>query len=307
MGAGHVISLPDVPLWAGAAFSVAPAPAPIASPMHRGVDAEAAVVTSRGQSWLVKRYHPDVLAPPGIDVAVAAQASRQAGEAGVAPALCHADVAQGVLVFDYLAAPWREARLDALAEPDTLAAVIAATRRFHATPPLGRRLDPFAALRAEHRAAAGLPDDAAWLLEQVAEIEAAIAAAGQDSVPCRGTGLASDLMLGEGGAVMLLDFDHAGDGDPWYDCGILLTEAFAFEPPMRAAVEQWAGRYDEALLARCQLYGIVDDVLWGSRMLRLAQASPRTGVEFFKYGQWRLLRARMNLRRWSFEAKLRSV
>ncbi len=302
------MALADVPLWEGAAFSVTPAPAPIASPMHRGIDAEAAVVSSRGQSWLVKRYHADMLAPPGIDLAIAARASRQAAGAGVAPALCHADPAAGVLVFEYLAAPWREARLDALAEPDTMAAVIAATRRFHATPRLGRRLDPFAALRAEHDAAGGcLPDDAAWLLEQAADIEGAIAASGQDSVPCRGTGLASDLMLGEGGAMMLLDFDHAGDGDPWYDCGILLTEAFAFEAPMREAVEQWAGRCDEALLARCQLYGIVDDVLWGLRMLRLAQASPRTGVEFFKYGQWRLLRARMNLRRWSYEAKLRSL
>ena len=301
-------ALADVPLWAGAAFSVTPAPVAIASPMHRGVDAEAQVVSSGSQSWLVKCYHPEMLAPPGIDVAVAARASRQAAEAGVAPALCHADVAAGLLVFEYLAPPWQEARLDALAEPDTIAAVMAATRRFHATPPLGRRLDPFAALRAEHAAAVGvLPEDVAWLLDQAATIEAAIAAAGQDSVPCRGTGLASDIMLSQAGAVMLLDFDGAGDGDPYYDLGILLTEAFAFEPSMRQAIEQWAGRCDESLLARCQLYGIVDDLLWGFRMLRLASISPRTGVEFFKYGEWRLLRGRLNLRRWSFEAKLRSL
>ena len=302
-----MIPLDTVPLWAGQAFSVAPGPVLVASPMHRGVDADAAVVSSGGRSWLVKAYHPEMLAAPGIDLTTAAQASRQAGEAGVAPALCHADVAAGLLVFDYLAPPWREARLDALAEPQTLSMILVATRRFHATAPLGRPLDPFAALRAEHAAVTGgLPGDTAWLLDQAAEIEAAIIAAGRDSVPCRGTGLASDVMLGPS-SVMLLDFDHAGDGDPYYDLGILLTEAFAFEPPMRQAVEQWAGRCDEALLARCQLYGIVDDLLWGIRMLRLAQVSPRTGVEFFKYGEWRLLRARMNLRRWSFEAKLRSL
>lgn len=307
-------ALACVPLWPAGAFTVAPAPAPIASPMYRGIDAEAVVVRHGGRSWLVKRYHREMLAStaaPGIDLAIAAQASRQAGIAGIAPALRHADLDHATLVFDHLAPPWREARLERLMQPETLAAVFAMTRRFHATALLGRGLDPFALVRAEHEAAlaarAPLPRDDVWLLDQVATIGAAIAAAGLDRVPCRATGLASDVMLGEGGAVMLLDFDRAGDADPYYDLGILLTEAFTFEPPMRAAIEIWAGVCDEALLARCQLYGIADDVLWGLRMLRLAHLSPRTGIEFFKYGEWRLLRARTNLRRWSFEAKLRSL
>ena len=306
MTVGEAIA--SVPLWAGADVMVAPGPAANASPMHRGLDAESAIVTAGGRSWLVKRYFPERLASPGIDLAVAAQASRQAAEAGVAPRLCHADPAAGLLVFEYLAPPWREARLHDLGEPQVMGALLAATRRVHRTGRLGRALDPFAALRAEQAAACGgWPPDMPWLLEQAGAIEAAICAAGQDTVPCRGTGLASDVMLGPSGGVMLLDFDGAGDGDSAYDLGILLTEAYAFEPPMRAAVEQWAGRCDEALLARCQLYGIVDDLLWALRMLRLGQVSPRTAVEFVKYGEWRLLRARINLRCWNFEAKLRSL
>ena len=307
-------TLTDVPLWPATELELAPAPAAIAAPMHRGVDAEATIVRHSGLAWLAKQYHPEMLAgadTPGIEVRSAIKASRQAAEAGIAPALRHDDAAKRLLVFDYLGAPWCEARLDTLAQPDTLAAVIKATSRFHATPLLGRSLDPFAWTRMEHAAAlaagAALPPDDAWLLDQVATIGAAITAAGHDRAPCRATGLASDVMLGEGGGVMLLDFDHAGDGDPCYDVGILLTEVCAFEPPMRTALEIWAGICTEALLARCQLYGIVDDVLWGLRMLRLAHVSPRSGVEFFKYGEWRLLRARMNLRRWSFEAKLRSL
>ena len=153
---------------------------------------------------------------------------------------------------------------------------------------------------------AALPPDAAWLLDQVAAAGSAMQAAGMACVPCRRTGVASDLLIDPSGAVSLLDFDRCGDADPWHDFALLMNEACVFPDDWTAALAAFHGDADPALLARCRVYGAVDDVAWGLRGLRLAAVSER-GMEFFKYGQWRLLRARLVLQSWDFEAMLRRL
>ena len=68
-----------------------------------------------------------------------------------------------------------------------------------------------------------------------------------------------------------------------------------------------AGRADEALFSRCRLYGAVDDVMAGLWGVVRAAASPRTGIEFYKYGTWRLFHARVTTADRAFEAWLRQV
>jgi Phosphotransferase enzyme family len=300
-------ALAQVTPWDGLDLRYEPGPPPIASPLQRGMDAACAVVVAGDQRWLLKAYHPEIrdeLALPTV-----ALASARAAAAGVAPPLYFA--APGALVFDWFALPWREARLADLCQPDILVRALRATRQFHATGLLGSASDPFAEPASEHAAlvAAGaiLPPDAAWLLDQVTTAQAAMQAAGMDRVPCRRTGVASDLLIDDKGAVALVDFDRSGDGDPWHDFALLMNEACVFDDDLSAALEAFHGRADPSLLARCRVYGAVDDVAWGLRGLRLAAVSERRGMEFFKYGQWRLLRARLVLQGWDFEAMLRRL
>jgi thiamine kinase-like enzyme len=152
-----------------------------------------------------------------------------------------------------------------------------------------------------------LPHDYPWMLDNVRDIAAAIGAAGFDAVACHGDGIASNVMIAGAGQVLLVDWDEAVNADPYWDLGSLFAEAFPFDPPARAALESYAGCCDEALFARCRLYGIVDDLAWATRSMIAATITERVDIEFFKYAQWRFLRCRMSLCDRGFEERLRTI
>ena len=60
-------------------------------------------------------------------------------------------------------------------------------------------------------------------------------------------------------------------------------------------------------LGRCRAYAAADDLYWGLRALAMDRASPRHGLEFRKYANWRLLRCRMRVGRPDFEETLRTL
>lgn len=310
-------ALAQIPGWEAGTAQIALAAAPVASPTHRAVASDCARVRRDGADPVfVKRRHADMAADlrPAM-----AEATRRAGALGLGPALLAGGGAEGdgVVVLADLPEPWRYARVGDLQDADTMAQVLGALRRLHGAEPLGQTFCPFeriAALAAEARAcAAPVPDDIDALLADAALIRAAIAAAGFDRRFSRNDGTASNLMLrfeGSGLApdgVRLVDFDLAGDFDPWFEVGALLNEATAFDPERRQAIEIYAGRCTEALLARCRLYGAVDDLMWGLWGITRAVTVRRPGIEFFKYGQWRLLHARTTLAARDFELWLRQL
>ena len=306
-------ALAGLPGWEAGPAQITLAAAPVASPTHRAVASDCARVRRDGADPVfVKRRHADMAA----DIRPAmAEATRRAGALGLGPALLAE--AEGVVVLADLPEPWRYARVGDLQATDTLGQVLGALRRLHGAEPLGQGFCPFeriAALAAEARAcAAPVPDDLPALLAEADLIRAAIAAAGFDRRFSRNDGTASNLMLRFDGdrlapdGVRLVDFDLAGDGDPWFEVGALLNEVTDFEPERRQAIEIYAGHCTEALLARCRLYGAVDDLMWGLWGITRAVTSRRPGIEFFKYGQWRLLHARTTMAARDFELWLRRL
>ncbi len=299
-----------IDLWRGASdLRYALAVQPVASPVHRGTMHASATVAAGGRRWFLQRTLDDVA--PLVDECAAAAAATRAGELGVAPRVLARDAATGTVVYEHLPEGSRWCRVDDLAEPTVLDAALAAKRVLHASPPLGAPRDPFAAVEAHlvlaREREVALPGDHAWLDHQVRMIAAAIAAAPADIAPCHGDGAASNVILTPGGEVLLIDFDAAGDADPCYDVGALLLEACETETAIKATLERMRGGRDRATLARCRLYGIVDDVRWGLWGRLAAALSDRPTVEFFKYGEWRLLRARHNLRDRRLAAWLREL
>lgn len=299
-----------VPAWQGRAVAYELAVAPVASPMQRGVDSFGWLVEIDGaERAFLKTPAPE--AHRFIDWAAAAGAARLAAEAGVAPRLLWSDPGLGAAAWEHLGPAWATAMLADLASPQVLPQLIAAKRALHRGPRFPRSRSVFdlvEAYAAEAMAGrAPLPEDYASLLESVREVARAITAAGMDEAPCHGDGIASNVMIGPAGAVRLVDWDEAANADPYWDLGSLFAEAFPFDPAARAALELYAGRADEALLARCRLYGIADDLAWATRSMIAAATSERVDVEFFKYGQWRFLRCRMELRDRRFEERLRAL
>ncbi|WP_053081625.1 phosphotransferase family protein [Methylobacterium aquaticum] len=284
---------------------------PLASPTHRGTASDGVRVTfETGDPVFLKLRHPDMAADI---VPHAGAAARRAAALGVGPEVMFES--EAALGLADLSPPWREARMGDLQDPDLLGRTLDAKKRLHAGGRLGPRVCPFARIRslaAEAQAAgAPLPDETGRLLATVALIGEAVTAAGIDLTFCHNDGLASNVMIRGGdvslGDVRLVDFDSAGDNDPWYDVGALLNETCLFEDQRRAAIERYAGRCDERLYNRCRLYGAVDDVMGGLWGIVRAVTSARTGIEFYKYGTWRLLHARTTLGARDCEAWMRGL
>ncbi len=298
-------ALDGLPGWGGA-LRVSLAAAPVASPLHRAVASDCVLVEAQGQAPLfLKLRHADMQADI---LPCAAQAAALAAKAGVAPEILLAR--PGVLGMAFLPAPWRYARTGDLQAPDVMQAALAAKKRLHTGETLGRRFCPFTRIEtlAAEAMAAGviMPEDISHLLRAASLIREAVGAAGIDYAFCHNEAAASNIML-NGHEVKLVDFDLAADNDPWYDIGALINEVCDFDPPRRAAVEFYAGRYEERLFNRCLLYGAVDDLMWGLWGLTRAVTSPRSGIEFWKYGTWRLLHARTTIGARDFELWLRGL
>jgi hypothetical protein len=300
-----------LPGWRGLSLEVRPGVVPMASPMNQGVDADAfrVVDPASGRSLWVKLPHDDaaLFSCPRT----AAAATRAAAEAGIGPALHHADPSTGAVVLDDVSATHKVATLSRLTEPAVRDAVLTARKAMQAGPALPRRADVFAAIETllDRAADAGiaLPEDIAWLLDNGRAAGAAIAASGIDLVPAHGDGNASNVLIDAAGAVLLVDMDMAGNMDPFQDLGSFLVEADAFDPEARESFEIFHGRFDERLFNRARLYGVADDLRWGLIGSILAGTSARTTLEFLKYADWRYLRARLAMRDPRFEERLRRL
>ena len=286
-----------------------PAFAVLASPGWHGVDGVHWRAVVAGQPLHIKSMHAD--AAGYIDVPCAFRAARAAADLGVGPPLLAADPETGVLVMADVSATHRTGTLDRVDPDAVLGSIIAAKQAFQRSPALGRPTDAFAEVErfagAARAAGASLPQDIAWLLASIAEVGAAIAACGRDSVPAHGDGNVSNVLIAEDGSVLLVDWDRAGDMDPFEDLGSLLAELAPQEPEARAIFERWHGSMDEGLLARAMLYGAADDLRWGLIAATLAATSPRTSLEFLKFANWRFLRCRMAVRDPRFPERVRMV
>ena len=159
----------------------------------------------------------------------------------------------------------------------------------------------------QDRIRAPFPEDDRDLRENVDRIESGFAAAGFDIRPCHGDGIASNVMLGPGHAVRLVDFEWASNNDPLYDLAALLVDIEPWDDGVREAVEMHEGRFDERAYSRVKLHMILDDFIWANFALMAAHLSPRRHVEFFKYGAFKLLRCRYHLRIWPVEELLRKI
>lgn len=282
----------------------------VVSPVHRAVENTCVFATMPGRpAVFVKRRHDDMAG--FIALEHVADASRKAGKLGVAPRLLHADPAGGILVFEVLGAEWAWGHTDVLRRPAVLESLLAAKRRFQEAAPLADNRSVFDLVAAYRRLAEApgviLPALVQATAAAVDQIGAAIAAAGVDTVPCHADGVSSNVMVGPESAVRLVDFEWARQADPAHDLGTVLAELLPFDGEALLAIEIATGKPDAQTLARARLYGAADDLMWALWGFISAARSPRTHVEFFKYAEWRLLRARTVIEGPRFETWLKQV
>lgn len=293
--------------------------APVAMPMHMALDAVCCTVRGgEGMAAFAKAFRPGALAP--FTFGNAAAAARKAGEAGLAPALLAQDTEAEVLLFEALGDAWRPARVNDLRRPAAMQALAGAVAAWHEQPLLGSAV-PLAALARDYaaRVARSLAPSAAaplpWpcpmpfpaMEAEVVRVLAALDAAGTDLAPTRGENTAANVMLGPDGALRLVDFDRAVDGDPLHDVGALCQELGCDDGERAGFVEMYMRHAPAAALARVRLYGLVDDFLWGCWGMAAETVPAMAGLGCFKYASTRFLRLAFNLQALDLDALRRAV
>lgn len=282
----------------------------VASPMHSGVDGDGWLLeTEDGASFFLKLYGHDT--EEFINLGAGFRAAAVAAAAGIAPQLLWQSESLRAAMWEWKGSGWRTASFDDSWSRDRVPRVSRALRKLHGAPNFGQSRDVFKTLESyielAQKRAISLPSDLGWMLSNVRNIGLAIAAAGTDHRPCHGDLIASNILIGPLNETLFVDWDEAGDSDPYWDIGMYMAEAFPFDQPALEMIEDYTGRADRKLLARARLYGIAGDLAWAVRSLILAHQSERTEVEYFKYGQWRALRCRVALHDPKFEQMLRSL
>lgn len=296
--------------WEDRPVAIEPAIPVLASPSWRGVDGAPLVARDREteKTVFIKHIHADTAFY--IDVPAAFDAAIKAGEAGVGPKVLAADAEAGILVSEDLsAAGWRVAGLEKCYDPAFIEKAVEKRLAFSAVAPLKRSVNVFEEIERFYAIVTAdgvtVPSDTEWLVDMVRFAGSAMGAASFAAVPIHGDGNFSNILWNAGGDVRLVDFDRAGNGDPLEDAGSFFLEAFAFEPEARDAFFRLYPGADEAGFNRLRLHGLADDVRWGLIAAIQAAKSPRKSNEFYKFSNWRFVRARMAARDPRFGERIR--
>ena len=268
----------------------------VASPVHRGVESACFDVDAGGKPLFLKVRYPDMA--DFFEETLVQEGTRRASELGVGACLVDADEANGCYLLEKLDGTWHWGKVDDFESTSVLENTVRAKKAIHRGEAFSRGPTVFETIEGYYGIIRSegikVPKTAAGVLEKVRQSAEAIAAAGVSDAPCHGDGVASNVMICETDAVRLVDFDSAGNHDPYFDLGSLIVEIAQFPDVARSVLEIYEGECREAHLNRCMLYGIADDLKWALWGFISFAKSPRLDVEFVKYAEWRLLRSLFN-------------
>lgn len=224
------------------------------------------VTTVDGDDPLDLVVRPPGRGPLGSDRAAEHSASIAAARAGVAPAVVEFVAPDGPLAVAHLDA--RALRPEEVR--GDLRRVAELCRRLHAGPRADSDVDTGEVLRRytrlvdEHRSWV-LPGHAA-LAPAVHRTLAALAASPVPLVPCHND-LPGGNVLDDGDRLWLVDFEFAGNNDPWCELGILASGAGLSPDQVEELVTAYDDRAGPERVARTRLWDAVCSwtwVLWAS-------------------------------------------
>jgi len=187
-------------------------------------------------------------------------------EAGLTPPYLHFDPAAGVALRPFIAG--RSLVRDDLREPPTLQRLADALRRLHRLPLVGAHFDAAGAVR---RYAAQLATaEAAALAERASGLLAEIGQCSSVLTLCHNDLVAENMLDTEEGSLLLIDWEYAAIGDPYFDLAVVarhhgldpeLSRYFFDAYLQRAPSEQESARF----ALQCRFYDTLL-ALWNLRV-----------------------------------------
>jgi len=198
----------------------------------------ASYLVERGHEQFVLRLDKPEAARLGLDRDNERVVCEAIAAAGLTPSYVYFDTAAGVCLRPFI--PGRSLCRDDLLKRATLERLAGVLRRLHRLPPVGARFDVAGAIRRYSAQlatpqATALAGRAAGLLAEIECDSAALALCHND--------LVAENMLETGeGAVLLIDWEYAAVGDPYFDLAVVVRHH-----QLDAAL---AGRFFDAYLQR---------------------------------------------------------
>jgi thiamine kinase-like enzyme len=210
----------------------------------------------------------------------------------------------GLLVIGYVGG--RSYGNDDLRVPGALARVAAACRLLHAGPRFVGDFDMYVRqptyLRTCREAGFPIPGDYEAYVSDFRRIRAALAVNPVSTVPCNNDLLAGNI-VDDGERIWLIDYDYAGNNDPYFELGNTWTECELDEVHLAELVTAYVGREDPALIARARLQATVSRYgwsLWGY----IQSATSDDDFDYRGWGQDRFDKAVADFRSPEFETWL---
>lgn len=240
-----------VPGWADHAFT--------ATPLTQGITNRNFRVDVGGGSFVVRLSgrKTELL---GIDRHAERQAAEAAAAAGVAPEVVAFLPELGALVTRFVEA--RPLPTEDLERPEVLARVVEALKAIHGMGRIPSSFDPFRVVREYRRVAeehdVRIPQAYAEALACADRIERAFLAAPTPERPCHNDLLNANFLVVDD-RILIVDYEYAGMGDPFFDLGNLSVNNGLSEDAQHLLLELYFGAVTPARHARLKLMRIMSD------------------------------------------------
>ncbi|HLF03298.1 MAG TPA: choline/ethanolamine kinase family protein [Anaerolineales bacterium] len=225
----------------------------------------------------------------GIDRQVEYGCTLAASRVGVAPEPVAFLEPEGYLVTRFVAGVGLPA--ETIGSPQSISRVVAAIKRYHALDHFPGSFSPFRVvgsyLPIAQRYKAPLPENMAWLLARVSEIEQAFLGAPLPPVACHND-LLNGNFIDDGNSIRILDWEYAGMGDRFFDLGNFSAQHQFNVEQDEILLKEYFGVFTKPQFARLQLMKIMSDMreaMWAMVQCNVSQIEfdyVGYGVKYFR-------------------------
>ena len=192
------------------------------------------LVEQKGEKLVLRLDRPETAAL-GLDRENEKQVSAAVAAAGLGPEYRYFDPEQGICLRPWLTG--RSWSVSDLQEPRNLERLAILLRRLHSLPAVGKPFDPLAAAR-RYAVALGT-EQAARLADGAADLIGA--GQGGETALCHNDLVCENIFEAEDGRLLLIDWEYAGIGDPYFDLAVVVQHHL-FDPVLsRGFLDAWLG------------------------------------------------------------------
>ncbi len=248
-------------------------------------------ITTPDGAYVLRHSNPSSSAELAVDRRAEYENSARAAATGVGAPVVDFLPDDGVLVIGFLEG---ETLTDAhFQRHGVLPRVAVACRRLHAGEPFVNRFDMFE-LQADYlwrvrRRGFRLPPGYLDFAGTVARIRDALGVRPEAPRPCHNDLLAANF-IDDGRTVSIIDYEYAGNNDPYFELGNLWSECHLTLDQLEELMKVYDGAPSRSHLARARLWGLMSQLGW-TLWASIQDATSPIEFDFWTWGMEKYERA----------------